>query len=60
MKANRILNNEKFDVLNPFNGEIVQSVVNMSRSQVHEVLGNSLDFQCNLSVRERNCNVNWC
>ena len=47
------VNKEKFDVLNPFNGELVQSVTNMNRSQVHEVLKNSLDYQCNLTAEER-------
>ena len=44
---------DRFDVLNPFNGDIVESVINMSRSQVHEVLGKSLDFQCKLSTENR-------
>jgi acyl-CoA reductase-like NAD-dependent aldehyde dehydrogenase len=44
---------DRFDVLNPFNGDIVESVINMSRSQVHEVLGKSLDFQCKLSAENR-------
>ena len=40
------LNEDKFDVLNPFNGDIVESVANMSRSHIHEVLKKSLDFYC--------------
>jgi len=47
------VNKETFDVLNPFNGELVQSVIDMKRSQVHEVLNNSLDYQCNLTSEER-------
>ena len=44
---------DRFDVLNPFNGDIVDSVINMSRIQVHEVLRKSLDFQCKLSAENR-------
>ena len=47
------VNKETFDVLNPFNGELVQSVIDMKGSQVHEILKNSLDYQCNLTAEER-------
>jgi phosphonoacetaldehyde dehydrogenase len=53
MKKNNSISNDKFDVLNPFNGDIVDSVLNMSRSQIHQILGKSLEFQCTLSAEER-------
>ena len=46
-------NKDKFDVLNPFTGEVVDSVNNLSRTQVHGVLNDSLNFHCNLSSKER-------
>ena len=47
LKANR------FDVLNPFNGDIVGSVENLSRLQVHSVLEKSLNYNCILSAKDR-------
>jgi len=44
---------DKFDVLNPFNGEIVGNVDNLDRIQIHKVLNDSLNFKCNLSSKER-------
>jgi len=46
-------NNIQFNVLNPFNDDIVESVDNMSRSKIHEVLSDSLNYKCNLSAEER-------
>jgi phosphonoacetaldehyde dehydrogenase len=46
-------NNIQFNVLNPFNGDLVGSVDNMSRSKIHEVLSDSLNYQCDLSAKER-------
>ncbi len=46
-------NKDRFDVLNPFNGEVVDSVNNLSRVQVHSVLNDSLNFHCNLTSKER-------
>ena len=52
-RVQQMKNKDKFDVLNPFNGEVVDSVNNLSRVQVHSVLNNSLNFHCNLSSKER-------
>lgn len=46
-------NNYQFNVLNPFNDDLVGSVENMARSKIHEVLSDSLNYQCNLSAEER-------
>ena len=46
-------NKDSFDVLNPFNGEVVDSVNNLSRVQVHSLINDSLNFHCNLTSKQR-------
>jgi phosphonoacetaldehyde dehydrogenase len=44
---------DMFNVLNPYNGEIVGSVVDSTTKDIHDILEKSYNFNCEMSVEDR-------
>ena len=49
----RVIKGDMFDVVNPYNGEVVGKVVDASNIDIQDILIKSYNFQCELSAAER-------
>jgi len=53
VNGKRVLEGKKFDVVNPYTGDIVGEVVDASQFSIEEAILKSYDFKCELSADER-------